>query len=190
MPVEFIGANPVATLFRADTRAGFVSLWEAEWSTYGPGTAVLAWVEGDDSVRLLTPDADLGRWLTGTFSRHFPELDGLPEIAEPVDCDIAEWHVGPESARARVFGADGSSVIAAISKPMRSRPGQATEWRLGDATWTLTNLLTFCTDATLEVDGARVLARPVVEGGADDPTSSAFIAVHETWTRHPSSTPE
>jgi hypothetical protein len=60
MPVEFIGANPCATLMRADSRAGFVSLWEAEWSVQGSGLAVLAWVDGDDVVRLLTPDAR--RW--------------------------------------------------------------------------------------------------------------------------------
>ncbi|PSL05203.1 hypothetical protein CLV30_10469 [Haloactinopolyspora alba] len=189
MPVEFIGANPGATLFRAESRAGFVSLWEAEWSVRGPGVAVLAWVDGDEAVRLLTPDRELGSWLAETFTRHFPELDGLPEIAEPVDCDVLDWQIGHDSARARVLGSDGSSVIAAISKPMQSRPGLALRWRLGAASWTLTNLLTFCTDATLEVDGARVLARPEINGDGEQPHSSAFIATHETWTRLPDDTP-
>lgn len=189
MPVEFIGANPCATLMRGESRAGFVSLWEAEWSVHGSGFAVMAWVDGDNMVRLLSPDAELGSWLADTFSRHFSELEGLPKIADPVDCDIVEWHIGTEHARVRVAGSDGSSVIAAISKPLQTRPGQAVNWLLGDVSWTLTNLLTFCADATLEVDGARVLGRPEVSGTGDRPQSTALIATHETWTSHPSPSP-
>ncbi|WP_298331045.1 hypothetical protein [Haloactinopolyspora sp.] len=185
MSVEFIGANPAATFYRAQTRAAFVSLWEAEWSVHGPGVAVLAWVDGDEAVRLLTPDPALGQWLGDTFSRYFPELDGLPPIADPVFCDVIDWHIHSDSARVRVAGADGSSVIAALTKPLESRPGHVEGWKLGDTAWTLTNLLTFCADATLEVDGARVLARPEITGGGEAPLSSAFIATHETWTRHP-----
>lgn len=184
MPVEFIGANPRATLMRADSRAGFVSLWEAEWSAQGSGLAVLAWVDGDDAVRLLTPDAPLGGWLAGTFSRWFPELDGLPEIGDPIECDVVEWHIGPDHARAKVVGADGTRVIATISRPVETRPGQAVAWQLGGVPWTLTNLLTFCTDATLEVDGARVLGRPEVGGTDGRAHSSAVIATHETWSRN------
>ncbi|TDD95283.1 hypothetical protein [Jiangella asiatica] len=190
MPVEFIGANPCATLKRGDARAGFVSLWEAEWSVQGAGLALLAWVDGDDQIRLLTPDATLGSWLAETFSRYFPELDGLPEIAEPVDCDIVEWHIGSENARAKVVGADGSRVIATISRPVETRPGQAVAWQLGGVPWTLTNLLTFCTDATLEVDGARVLGRPEVTGNGGRAHSTAVIATYETWTRNAPPLPE
>ncbi|HEU0041156.1 MAG TPA: hypothetical protein VFQ15_02285, partial [Jiangellaceae bacterium] len=86
MAVEFVGANPCATLLRGEARAGFVSLWEAEWSTHGPGFAVLTWVDGDEVVRVLSPDPKLGGWLAHTFSRHFPELSGLPPVSEPVEC--------------------------------------------------------------------------------------------------------
>lgn len=184
MPVEFIGANPSATLMRGEARAGFVSLWEAEWSVRGSGVAVLAWVDGDETVRLLTPDAELGGWLADTFSRHFPEFAELPEIGEPVDCDVIEWHIGQEYARVKVAGEDGSSIIALISRPVEIRPGQAPAMLLGDVQWTLTNLLTFCTDATLEVDGARVLGRPEISADGERSRSTAFIATHETWTRH------
>ncbi|AYY11674.1 hypothetical protein EF847_01965 [Actinobacteria bacterium YIM 96077] len=184
MPIEFIGANPNVTLFRGQAKAGFVSLWEAEWSVRGPGVAVLAWVEGDTSVRLLTPEFALGAWLADTFSRHFPELADLPEVGEPVECEIREWRITNEHVRARVTGEDGSRVGVTIAQPFASRPVVVTDWQLGDSLWTLTNLLTFCTDATLEIDDARVLGRAVVSEDGEKPTSTAFIATHETWTRH------
>lgn len=186
MPVEFIGANPNVTLLRGETKAGFVSLWEAEWSVRGPGIAVLAWAEGDESVRLLTPELGLGTWLADTFSQHFPELTGLPEIGDPVDCEVREWRITNEHVRARVTGEDGSRVAVTIGQPIASRPGHVAGWKLGATQWTLTNLLTFCADATLEIDDARVLGRTSVnEDDQERPTSTAFIATHETWTRHP-----
>lgn len=183
MPVEFIGSNPCATLWRGESRVGFVSLWEAEWSSHGPGLAVLAWVDGADSVRLLSPDLELAGWLAGTFSRHFPELEGLPPIGDPVECEVVEWQVRPASARVDVVGVDSSRVVASISGALVTRPGHIPDWTLGETAWTLTNLLSFCADATLEVDGARVLGRAETTGGAADLTSSAFVATYETWTR-------
>ncbi len=182
MAVEFIGANPCATLMRGARRVGFVSLWDAEWSTYGSGMVVLAWADGDDAVRLLATDADLGTWLADTFSRHLPEMDGLPQIDGVVDCEVREWHVDAGGARADLLGADGSRVAATINRAAVTRPGLVPSWRLGSATWTMTNLLTFCVDATLEIDGARVLGRPELSGADDDLTSTAFLATHETWT--------
>jgi hypothetical protein len=184
--VEFIGANPNVTLFRGEAKAGFVSLWQADWSVRGPGVAVLAWVEGDDTVRLLTPEPSLGGWLAHAFSRHFPEMSGLPGIGDPVHCEIREWRITAEHVRAKVTGEDGSRVAATISQPLATRPGHVVDWQLGPSPYTLTNLLTFCADATLEIDDARVLGRTVVTGDEDQPTSSAFIATHETWTRHTS----
>ncbi|NED99031.1 hypothetical protein [Phytoactinopolyspora halotolerans] len=183
MPVEFIGANPNVTLLRGQDRAGFVSLWEAEWSIRGPGVAVLAWTDGEEQVRLLTPEFALGSWLAETFSRHFPELSGLPDIGEPVECEVREWRITADYVRARVTAEDGSRVAVSIGQPFASRPGQVSDWELGDACWTMTNLLTFCTDATLEVDDARVFGRATVNEDDEQPTSTAFIATHETWTR-------
>jgi hypothetical protein len=70
-----------------------------------------------------------------------------------------------------------------ISQPFATRPGHVTGWELGSASWTLTNLLRFCTDATVEIDEARILGRVSVDEGGEQPTSTAFIATHETWTR-------
>lgn len=184
MPVDFVGANPNVTLFRGEAKAGFVSLWEAEWSIRGSGVAVLAWVEGDEAVRLLTPELDLGSWLAGTFSRYFPELSDLPEIGSPVSCEVREWWVTGEHVRTRVTGDDGSRVAATIGQPLATRPGHVADWKLGPTHWTMTNLLTFCSDATVEIDDARVLGRAMVSEDNDRPTSTAFIATHETWTRH------
>lgn len=183
MAVEFVGANPSATLLRGSARAGFVSLWEAEWSTHGPGFVLLTWVDGDDAVRLLTPDPALGGWLAETFSQYFPELEELPAVGDPVECQVDEWQIGPDVARVRVSGTDGSSVAATISRPIGTRPGEVIDWQLGPARWSMTNLLTFCADATLEVDGARVLGRPEIANVDGRPTSTAFIATHETWSK-------
>lgn len=186
MPVEFIGANPSVTLLRGEAKAGFVSLWEAEWSVRGPGIAVLAWAEGDESVRLLTPELSLGVWLASTFSRHFPSLSGLPEVGEPIDCEIREWRITNEHVRARVTGEDGSRVAVTIGQPIATRPRYDADWKLGSTQWRMTNLLTFCADAMLEIDDARVLGRTSLsEDDEDRPTSTAFIATHETWTRLP-----
>ncbi|NED98427.1 hypothetical protein G1H11_24310 [Phytoactinopolyspora alkaliphila] len=183
MPVEFIGANPNVTLRRGEAIAGFVSLWEADWSVRGPGVAVLAWAEGDTRVRLLTPEPSLGTWLTGTFSRYFPELSELPEIAEPIECEVREWRISADHVRAKVTGEDGTRVGVTISQPFTTRPGHVTGWELGSATWTLSNLLSFCTEATVEIDEARVLGRVSVDEHGEKPSSTAFIATHETWTR-------
>lgn len=182
VPVAFIGANPCVTLLDDGTRTGFVSLWEAEWSVHGAGRAALVWRAGDAAVRLLTPDPRLGQWLAGTFSRHFPELDGLPDIAEPVDCEIAGWRVEVDTVRAELRGRDGSTVAASIGGALQTRPAHVPRWRLGDVPWTLTNLLTFCADAALEIDGSPVPGAASVTTAGGRVQSSAFIATHETWS--------
>lgn len=183
MPVEFIGANPTVTLFRGQAKAGFATLWEAEWSIRGPGVAVLAWVEGDPTVRLLTPEFALGAWLVDTFAQHFTELADLPEIGEPIECEVREWWITSEHVRAKVTGEDGSRVGVSLGQPFAIRPGHVSGWQLGWASWMMTTLVSYCTDATLEVDDARVLGRAVVNENDELPTSSAFIATHATWTR-------
>jgi hypothetical protein len=100
---RLIGANPIAALTNRGERVAVVSMWDVAWSTHGAGRAVLVWVGGDESIRLLTPHEHLGSWLGQTFNRHFPEFEGLPEIADPIDCDITEWLIEPDRARWRLL---------------------------------------------------------------------------------------
>ncbi len=184
MPVKFIGANPCLTLFHDDARTGLLSAWEAEWSVQGSGRAVLVWTMGDDSVRLLTPEPRLGTWLADSFSRYLPEFEGLPAISDPTGCDIAEWHIEPDGVRFDVAGSDGSRVVASMGRPEQTRPFHVPQWQLGEVTWTLTNLLTFCAEATLEIDGAALPGEPRLSTDGDRLHSTAFIATHETWIRY------
>jgi len=183
MSVELIGANPIATLTNRGERVAVVSMWDVAWSTHGAGRAVLVWVGGDESIRLLTPHEHLGSWLAQTFNRHFPEFEGLPEIADPIDCDITEWLIEPARARLDVVASDGLRVTTSISGPVQTRPGYAPTFQLGDLPWTLTNLLTFCADAVVMVGGTPIEAQPAISQDGPWTRSTAFIATHETWTR-------
>jgi hypothetical protein len=76
MSVLLVGANPGLTITRDGGTVAFVSMWRVDWSTHGPGRAIVLWHEGRTTVVTGTPA--LGLWLAGTFTRHFPEVEGLP----------------------------------------------------------------------------------------------------------------
>jgi hypothetical protein len=181
---RLIGANPIAALTNRGERVAVVSMWDVAWSTHGAGRAVLVWVGGDESIRLLTPHEHLGSWLAQTFNRHFPEFEGLPEIAAPIGCRITEWLIQPDRARLDVVASDGLRVTTSISRPVQTRPGYAHTFQLGDVPWMLTNLLTFCADAVIMVGGKPVEGNPTISQDGPFTRSTAFIATHETWIRH------
>ncbi|MDG6103530.1 hypothetical protein Daura_35450 [Dactylosporangium aurantiacum] len=81
MSVLLVGANPGLTVRRDGATVAFVSMWRVDWSPHGAGRAIVLWHEGRTGVVTATPE--LGRWLAGTFTRHFPEVEGLP-WPEPV----------------------------------------------------------------------------------------------------------
>lgn len=57
--------------------------------------------------------------------------------------------------------------------------------QLGPVHWALTNLPTFCGHAALKIDGRPVAGSPDTSATDGKVQSTAFIATHETWTRHP-----
>jgi len=95
MATLLVGANPGVRLFADGQVTAFASLWRVDWSVRGAGAAIVLWHAG--VVRLLTTDADLGRWLERDFTRHFPEVDSLawtepePEVCE-VDVSVDLTH--------------------------------------------------------------------------------------------------
>jgi hypothetical protein len=141
-------------------------------------------VGGDESIRLLTPHEHLGSWLAQTFNRHFPEFEGLPEIADPIDCDITEWLIEPDRARWRLLPLVGCASQHRSAGRCRRAPGYANTFQLGDVPWMLTNLLTLCADAVIMVDGTPVEGHPTISQDGPLTRSTAFIATHETWIRH------
>lgn len=184
MAVVLIGANPMATLTQEDRRTAIVSIWEVDWSVHGPGRAVFAWREGDPAVRLLASDARLGVWLGETFTAHFPEFAGLPAIADPVEGRFTHWRIETERARIEAVGADGSRIAASIGAPVAARPAHVPNFPLAEPGWTLTNLLAFCAEARLDLDGEPAEGDTHVTHDGSRSRSTAFIATHETWTRH------
>ncbi|WP_199041700.1 hypothetical protein [Glycomyces salinus] len=183
MTVELIGSNPMATLVKDGRRNAIVSIWDVAWSARGSGRAVVAWAEGDPAVRLVTSDQSLGRWLGETFTRHFPEFEGLPPIADPVECRFTEWLIEPTRARVEAVATGHGRIAASIGDPVGTRPAHVRDFPLGEPGWTLTNLLTFCAEARIELDGEPVEGGPEVTSDDHRTSSTAFIAVHETWTR-------
>lgn len=182
MSVELIGSNPMATLKKDGRRSAIVSIWDVAWSARGSGRAVMAWAEGDPAVRLLASDRSLGRWLGETFTRHFPEFDGLPPIAEPIECRFTEWLIEPTQVRVQAVATDQQQITASIGDPVSIRPAHVRDFPLGEPGWTLTNLLTFCAGARIELDGEPIEGGPEVTSDDLRTSSTAFIAVHETWT--------
>src|SRR5699024_3115642 len=91
--VVLVGANPGIRLFDGDTVTAFASVWRVDWSTHGSGTAIITWHR--DEVDLYTDVPALGRWLERYFTRHFPEVEGLPwpnpvvhDVPAHVDIDL------------------------------------------------------------------------------------------------------
>lgn len=84
-----MGANPGVRLFVGDDVTAYASIWRVDWSQRGSGAAIVLWRAGD--VRVLASDVELGRHLERDFTRHFPEVSGLP------------WHpVDPEQCRVEI----------------------------------------------------------------------------------------
>lgn len=172
--ILLVGANPGLLLYDdgapTDKRVAFVSMWRVDWSPFGAGRAVVLWHEG--RTRLLTDAPGLGWWLAEQYTRHFPEVDGLPwpepELTEaPVELDLDLAH------GVRVAAGD---VIATVSDPLDRRivsiesfPGNGLR---------LSNVYVPCRTGTLSIGGRTVQGAPRVA----DRSSSAFLAEAEVWS--------
>lgn len=177
MSVRLIGANPGLTLFdAAGERTAFASVWRVDWSERGPGQAVVVWQAGE--VRILTPRPELGQWLTDEFTRHFPEVAGLPwgtpavtHTAVRLDYDLA-----------RGIRAQAADVVVEIDEPLDRRLIRVPEFDLGGTPNLLSTVYVPCAEGRLTVDGVAVAGSPQV---THEPTtsSSAFLADAEVWCR-------
>lgn len=163
MTVLLFGANPGLTLTGGGHTVAFASAWRVDWSAHGAGTALVVWHAG--RVRVLTEAPELGRWLAGTFVRHFPEVGGLP-WPEPE----------PEVASVRLDLDHGTGLRAAagdveleILGPLERRvigverfPGNGLR---------LSNVYVPCRTGALRIAGAPVPGEP-----------RAFLADAEVWS--------
>jgi hypothetical protein len=176
MTVILCGANPGVRLLDGDTVTAFASVWTVDWSTHGAGAAVVLWHDG--RVRALGP-AGLTDWLAAHFVRHFPEVDGLPwptptveETPVSVDLDLATGLV----ARA-------GDVEITMSGVLGRRTFATDDFALDGVPHSLQLLLAPVSDATITVGGHALPGAVTVGGTGERPSSSAFLATAEVWSR-------
>lgn len=189
MTVRLIGANPGLQLFAArddagdaagdgDQLTGYASVWRVDWSTHGAGTALVLWHEG--RTRVLTGSPELGGWLAAEFTRHFPEVRGLP-WPEP-QLTVAPVQLEIDLAHGMRAGA--ADVEVEITDPLERRLVRVDDFDLGGTANQLSTVLIPCRAGSLRIGGAQVPGAPHV---TTDPSisSTAFLADAEVWCHRP-----
>ena len=178
MGIVLVGSNPGVLLRAGGEVTAFASVWQVDWSERGTGPAVVLWYAG--RVRLLGPDPVLSGWLADTFVRHFGEVAGLPW--EPV---VEETGVELDLDLGRGLTAKAGDVTVEVAGVLDRRVFTADDLTLGSVRYALTNVYAPCRDARVTVGGVAVPGRHELDESADRPSSSAFLAVAESWTRLP-----
>jgi hypothetical protein len=175
VPILLYGANPAVSLFtpdQPDVPVAFACVWRVDWSTHGPGEALLLCYDG--APRLVTPAPDLGRWLANDFTRHFPELEGLA-WSEPV---VTVAPVRIESDPAEGVRAEGADIRMEITGPL-DRRAYTTDSFPGNG-FGLSNVYAPCRDGAVWLAGQRIPGAPLVTE-APRISSTAFLADAEVW---------
>jgi hypothetical protein len=172
-----VGANPGVRLYDGDTLTAYVSVWRVDWSVHGSGTAVVLWRDGQ--VRVIGEDSGLATWLERDFVRHFPEADGLP-WPEPV-VETAPVHVDVDLVTG--LHATAGDLEVRASDVLDRRTFATNEFALDGVDHGLSLVLAPCGSASVWLGGDPVPGAPEVGGTPDRPSSSAFVAVAEVWSR-------
>lgn len=175
MTVRLVGANPGLLLYDGQQRTGFASVWRVDWSTRGAGTALVLWHAG--RPRVLTEAPELGHWLAAEFTRHFPEVRGLP-WPEP---ELTTAPVRLRSDLARGVRAEAADVTIEIADPLDRRLVTVDTFDLGGKPNALSTVLFPCRRGTITVAGEPVPGDPQVKPGPPV-SSSAFLADAEVWS--------
>lgn len=175
MTVMLTGANPGVLLRDGGAVTAFASVWQVDWSEHGTGPAIVLWHDG--RVRLLGPDPALAEWLADTFVRHFGEVDGLPWQRGPAE--RAEVELDLDLGRGLV--AKAGDVTVEIEGVLDRRPFAMDGLTLGGVEYALSNVYAPCRTARITVAGTVVPGAPEVSEA--EPSSTAFLAVAESWTR-------
>jgi hypothetical protein len=175
--VVLVGANPGVSLYAGDRLTVFASVWVARWSARGSGRALVLW--HDDTVRVLATDNGLGRWLAQDFTRHFPEVAGV-EWPEP---DVRRGDVDVRLDLDTGLRATAADVEVRMAGVLHRRPYATDAFDLGGQPYALSLVLAPMREAAVSV-GGRLLPGAVVLGGTPErPTSSAFLAEAQVWSR-------
>lgn len=176
MSIRLIGANPGLTLFTADDRTAFASVWRVDWSERGPGHALVLWSAG--RFRVVTPEPELGEWLATEFTRHFPEVEGLDLGSPAITAAPMRWRLDLATG----FRAEADDVVVEIGDPMDRRMITVDDFDLGGASHRLSTVYIPCRTGRITVAGEPLPGQPRV---TVEPrvSSTAFLADAEVWSR-------
>ncbi|GIG64060.1 hypothetical protein [Phytomonospora endophytica] len=176
MTVLFVGANPIVRLFDAGAVSAFASVWIADWTVKGPGTALVLWHRG--SVRVLGEDAELARWLERDFTRHFPEVAGLDWPESTVEIVPVRVRAGLDSLEV-----EAGDVEVSAGDVLDRRTFATDAFELDGVAHGLSLVLAPVATGRIAVGGTGLPGEVVVEGTPERPSSSAFLTAGEVWTR-------
>lgn len=182
--LAFIGANAGLALHPVD-RAGaqipgepascFASFWLADWSRWGQGHALLvATLQG---WRSYGANEYFAASLAADLTRYFPEAARFPlgAISHTQDEFDVELDAG------RGIRATGRKAELVISGVLDRRQFAAPDFQLGDSSASLSNVYLPCSTGTLTEFGVEWPGAASVYPGPLGPSSSAFLAVAESW---------
>lgn len=175
--VVLVGANPGARLFVGDDVSAFASVWDVRWSLRGRGRAIVLWHDGQ--VRVVGDDLFLADWLTASFTRHFPEVAGLP-WPEP-QLDRADVHLDVDLGHG--VAARAGDVAVTMAGLLDRRTFTTDAFDLGGVRHGLSLVLAPAQRAEITLGGHRLPGEVRLGGTSQRPTSSAFVADAEVWWR-------
>lgn len=182
--VALIGANYGLALHPVDRHgvhvpgepaSCFASFWVADWSKWGTGTVLLvATLQG---WRSYGSNEFFAATLADELTRYFPEAARFPLNGISHTQDDFEVKVNLE----RGFKAAGRRAALEITGVLDRRQFAAPDFQLGPASASLTNVYLPCSTGRLSEFGVEWPGAPTVYPGPRGPSSSAYLAVAESW---------
>jgi hypothetical protein len=176
--LAFVGASPSALLWDGDRASAFVSVWQVDWSSEGPGGAVVLAREGE--LRILCDPPLVGRWLFDTFVSHMSELNHFEKL--PARPHVEQAPVKIEVDLVSGLTASAADVTVRISGILDRRRQLENGLRLGGVPYSLSHVVAPCRSARIEVARSVVPGSPRVED-RDPVSSSARLTAAEIWAR-------
>jgi hypothetical protein len=182
--VALIGANFGLALHPVDRNgvhipgepaSCFASFWVADWSRWGTGTVLMvATLQG---WRSYGSNEFFASSLATELTRFFPEAARFPLGAVSHTQDEFDVELDLE----RGFRATGRRAALEISGVLDRRQFSAPDFQLGPASASMSNVYHPCSGGKLSEFGVEWPGAPTVYPGPRGPSSSAYMAVGESW---------
>ncbi|WP_395401123.1 hypothetical protein ACHMXB_19555 [Arthrobacter sp. UC242_113] len=182
--VALIGANFGLALHPVDRKgihipgepaSCFASFWVADWSRWGTGTVLMvATLQG---WRSYGSNEFFASSLATELTRFFPEAARFPLAGVSHTQDEFDVELDLE----RGFRATGRRAALEISGVLDRRRFSAPDFQLGPASASMSNIYHPCSTGKLAEFGVEWPGAPTVYPGPRGPSSSAYMAVAESW---------